>query len=50
MKFDENKYKSTDIYSSPKDPALIQEYEAFLKQKLGAAAYEEYRKRKDPRH
>jgi len=49
MKFDENRYKSTDIYSSPNDPALIKEYEEFLKQKLGAAAYEEYRKRKDPR-
>ncbi len=49
MKFDQNKYRSTDIYSNPKDPALIQEYEEFLKQKLGAAAYEAYRKRKDPR-
>ena len=47
MKFDQNKYKSTDIYSSPKDPALIQEYEEFLKQKLGPAKYEEYRKRKE---
>jgi 4-hydroxy-4-methyl-2-oxoglutarate aldolase len=45
MKFDQNKYKSTDIYSSPRDPALIQEYEEFLKQKLGPAAYEAYRKR-----
>jgi regulator of RNase E activity RraA len=50
MKFDQNKYKSTDIYSSPNDPALIKEYEEYLKQKLGAAAYEEYRKRKDARH
>jgi 4-hydroxy-4-methyl-2-oxoglutarate aldolase len=47
MKFDQNKYKSTEIYSSPKDPALIQEYEEFLKQKLGPAKYEEYRKRKE---
>ena len=47
MKFDQNKYKSTDIYSNPKDPALIQEYEEFLKQKLGPAKYEEYRKRKE---
>jgi hypothetical protein len=50
MKFDENKYKSTDIYSSPRDPALIKEYEEYLKKKLGPAAYEEYIKRKDPRH
>jgi regulator of RNase E activity RraA len=38
MKFDEGKYKSTDIYSRPRDPALIKEYEDYLKQKLGAAA------------
>ena len=36
-KFDEGKYKSSDIYSSPRDPALIKEYEDYLKQKLGAA-------------
>ncbi len=46
MKFDQNKYKSTDIYSSPKDPALIKEYEEYLKQKLGPEAYERYRTRK----
>jgi regulator of RNase E activity RraA len=34
MKFDEGKYKSTDIYSSPKDPALKAEYEAYLKKRL----------------
>lgn len=45
MKFAEGKYKSTDIYSRPRDPALIKEYEEYLKQKLGPAAYEEYRKR-----
>jgi 4-hydroxy-4-methyl-2-oxoglutarate aldolase len=44
-KFDEGKYKSTEIYGSPKDPALIKEYEEFLKQRLGAAAYEKYKKR-----
>jgi regulator of RNase E activity RraA len=33
-KFDENKYKSTDIYSRPTDPALIKEYEEYLKQGL----------------
>ncbi len=49
MKFDQNKYKSTDIYSSPRDPALIKEYEEFLKQKLGPEAYERYLKRKDAR-
>jgi len=45
MKFAEGKYKSTDIYSRPRDPKLIKEYEEYLKQKLGAAAYEAYRKR-----
>ena len=49
MKFDQNKYKSTDVYSSPRDPALIKEYEEYLKQKLGPVAYERYRTRKDPR-
>ena len=34
MKFDEGKYKSIDIYSSPKDPALKKEYEAYLKKRL----------------
>jgi regulator of RNase E activity RraA len=33
-KFDEGKYKSTDIYSSPRDPALRQEYQEYLKQQL----------------
>ncbi len=28
------KYKSTDIYSTPKDPALKREYEEYLKKKL----------------
>jgi regulator of RNase E activity RraA len=44
-KFDEGKYKSTDIYGRPHDPALIKEYEEYLKQKLGPQAYEEYKKR-----
>jgi regulator of RNase E activity RraA len=44
-KFDEGKYKSTDIYGRPHDPALIKEYEEYLKQKLGPEAYEAYRKR-----
>jgi 4-hydroxy-4-methyl-2-oxoglutarate aldolase len=33
-KFDEGKYKSADIYSSPKDPALKQEYQEYLKKRL----------------
>ena len=34
MKFDEGKYKSSDIYSSPKDPKLQQEYQEYLKKRL----------------
>jgi regulator of RNase E activity RraA len=34
MKFDEGKYKSGDIYSTPKDPALKKEYEDYLKKRL----------------
>lgn len=45
-KFDEGKYKSSEIYGSPKDPALIKEYEDYLKQRIGAKAYEEYTKRR----
>ena len=33
-KFAEGKYKSSDIYSSPKDPKLQQEYREYLKQRL----------------
>jgi 4-hydroxy-4-methyl-2-oxoglutarate aldolase len=33
-KFAEGKYKSSDIYSSPKDPKLKQEYQEYLEQKL----------------
>ena len=33
-KFAEGKYKSTEIYGSPKDPKLKQEYEDYLKQRL----------------
>jgi 4-hydroxy-4-methyl-2-oxoglutarate aldolase len=33
-KFDEGKYKSSEIYSSPRDPALKQEYQEYLKKKL----------------
>jgi 4-hydroxy-4-methyl-2-oxoglutarate aldolase len=34
MKFDEGKYKSSEIYGSPKDPALLQEYRDYLKKRL----------------
>ena len=34
MKFAEGKYKSRDIYSSPTDPALMKEYEEYLKKRL----------------
>jgi regulator of RNase E activity RraA len=33
-KFDEGKYKSSEIYGSPKDPALQQEYREYLKKRL----------------
>jgi 4-hydroxy-4-methyl-2-oxoglutarate aldolase len=33
-KFDEGKYKSMDIYGSPRDPALKKEYEDYLKKRL----------------
>ena len=34
MKFDEGKYKSSDIYGTPRDPALRKEYEEYLKKRL----------------
>jgi 4-hydroxy-4-methyl-2-oxoglutarate aldolase len=34
MKFAEGKYKSSEIYSSPSDPKLKQEYQEYLKKKL----------------
>jgi 4-hydroxy-4-methyl-2-oxoglutarate aldolase len=33
-KFDEGKYKSSEIYGSPRDPGLKKEYEAYLKKRL----------------
>jgi 4-hydroxy-4-methyl-2-oxoglutarate aldolase len=33
-KFAEGKYKSSEIYSTPKDPALKKEYEEYLKKRL----------------
>ncbi len=35
MKFETGKYKSSDIYPSPRDPALKKEYEEYLKKRLG---------------
>lgn len=34
MKFDEGKYKSSEIYGSPRDPELKKEYKAFLEKRL----------------
>jgi regulator of RNase E activity RraA len=34
MKFDEGKYKSSEIYGTPKDPALKKEYGEYLKKRL----------------
>ena len=45
-KFAEGKYISTDIYSSPHDPALTKEYQDYLKEKLGAQRYDDYMKRR----
>jgi regulator of RNase E activity RraA len=33
-KFDEGKYVSSDIYSSPRDPALQKEYQEYLQKRL----------------
>jgi 4-hydroxy-4-methyl-2-oxoglutarate aldolase len=33
-KFDEGKYKSSEIYSTPRDPALKKEYDEYLKKRL----------------
>ena len=41
-KFDEGKYKSSEIYSTPSDPKLLQEYQEFLKKRL-----EELRKQRN---
>ena len=45
-KFDEGKFVSSDIYSAPRDPALMKEYQDYLKEKLGPARYDEYMKRR----
>jgi regulator of RNase E activity RraA len=49
MKFEQGKYVSTDIYSRPSDPALLKEYEDYLKEKLGPKAYDEYVKSRGAR-
>ena len=33
-KFDEGKYKSSEIYSTPTDPKLLREYQEYLKMRL----------------
>jgi 4-hydroxy-4-methyl-2-oxoglutarate aldolase len=43
-KFDEGKYKSSEIYGSPKDPKLKREYEEYLKKRL-----EEIRSKRESR-
>ena len=43
-KFDEGKYKSNEIYSTPADPRLQQEYQEYLKRRL-----EEIRKQRSPK-
>ncbi len=43
-KFDEGKYKSSEIYGSPTDPKLKQEYQEYLKKRL-----EEIRSKRDSR-
>jgi 4-hydroxy-4-methyl-2-oxoglutarate aldolase len=37
QKFSEKKYKSSDVYGSPRDPALKQEYEEYKKKQLGTS-------------
>src|SRR6266568_7137168 len=43
-KFDEGKYKSSDIYSTPSDQKLLEEYQEYLKRRL-----EEIRKQRSPK-
>lgn len=45
-KFDERKYKSSEIYGRPTDPALIKEYETYLKAHVEPRIWERYQKRK----
>jgi 4-hydroxy-4-methyl-2-oxoglutarate aldolase len=41
LKFDEGKYKSSEIYGSPKDPELKKEYEDYLKKRLAEVRKEQ---------
>lgn len=45
IKFDERKYKSSEIYGRPSDPALIKEYEEYLKKRVEPRIWELYVKR-----
>jgi regulator of RNase E activity RraA len=44
-KFDEGKYKSSEIYSSPKDPALLKDYQEYLAKRLAEIKAEREKKR-----
>jgi len=44
LKFDEGKYKSSEIYGRPSDPALIKEYEDYLKAHVEPRIWERYQK------
>jgi 4-hydroxy-4-methyl-2-oxoglutarate aldolase len=48
LKFDEGKYKSSEIYGRPSDPALIKEYETYLKANVEPRIWERYQKRNAP--
>lgn len=48
LKFDEGKYKSSEIYGRPSDPALIKEYEDYLKANVEPRIWERYQKRNAP--
>jgi hypothetical protein len=43
--FDTGKYKSQEIYGTPRDPALKKAYEAYLAQKLAELKAERARKK-----
>jgi 4-hydroxy-4-methyl-2-oxoglutarate aldolase len=47
-KFDEGKYKSTEIYGRPSDPALIKEYETYLQKHVEPRIWDRYQKRNTP--
>ena len=47
--FDTGKYKSTEIYGRPSDPALIKEYEDYLKAHVEPRIWERYQKQMNRR-